>query len=902
MKDLIENRQIRVFISSTFEDMQDERDYLMKRTFPKLRKLAAERDVTLTELDLRWGITEEEAKTGKVVEICLREIENSIPFFIGIIGNRYGWVPENKDVSANVTERFPDVNSYLERHLSVTEMEMQFGVLQRKENMHAYFFIKEQKQASDNIEMLERLISEVKESRYPCTTYSSVEDLSLQVEEAFIALLEELFPIDGITIFDKERLYQSSTINQFKQVYVEFGDYFEKLTIFVSDPKDNYLSIISDSGTGKSALLANWIDDSMGKIDAYWLYYFTNCNGDITPESVLQYWINELERLQNRSLTIFDKSLRKEQLTKFLEDLLNLSPKPVILLLDSAFVFEQSDNWTINTFSWIPPVSGKNKLIMTSNSGTNCLTQHRLEQEGATEKVIQLSLLPKETIERLTEQYLYKLYGKKLGKEQLGKIAEFKLASNAGVLITLLDELVNYGSFETLDCFLDSYLDTETIGIFYEKFLIHIENYFGAELVKRALALLTLSYYGLKETEIRDCLAVKPIAWSQLYYVLVKFTSTQNGCIRITNDHVVEAIWEKYHEDEINNRQFLVQFLENQIQKDAGGVSDYRLYDELLWQCYYLSKDEVSEYSDKLYRLIAFPDVFWYLYTKRASKMVTFDGEGKQIYKYWTLLHSIDPQRYSLVIYLDEGKLTEEELVRKACGFVDVAIHADDMPAVVFILTKALQAYRRGVIVEGEDKDLFCSSISWLSNVAREWDLRSLYDFAQKEITENIIPSEETVTERTLFLLSQAETTEDVAKALELYHQVLDCLSQINSEPDLDKAMVYYRIANCHSTNFEYEEALHYADLAIQDMEVVTCGDYDDHNETFIAYLYGFKTLILKSSKQYEKALEACEKAISRYEDLEDKRIEHGNYIATIDEVEEWSQEYVEIECLMNSN
>ena len=53
MSTLIENRQIRVFLSSTFRDMQDERDYLMKRTFPKLRRLAASRDVTLAELDLR---------------------------------------------------------------------------------------------------------------------------------------------------------------------------------------------------------------------------------------------------------------------------------------------------------------------------------------------------------------------------------------------------------------------------------------------------------------------------------------------------------------------------------------------------------------------------------------------------------------------------------------------------------------------------------------------------------------------------------------------------------------------------------------------------------------------------------------------------------------------------------
>ena len=45
--DLIDNRQIRIFISSTFRDMQDERNQLMRFTFPKLRDLAAKRDVTL---------------------------------------------------------------------------------------------------------------------------------------------------------------------------------------------------------------------------------------------------------------------------------------------------------------------------------------------------------------------------------------------------------------------------------------------------------------------------------------------------------------------------------------------------------------------------------------------------------------------------------------------------------------------------------------------------------------------------------------------------------------------------------------------------------------------------------------------------------------------------------------
>ena len=70
------SRSIRIFISSTFQDMQSERDMLVTKVFPRLRQIAYERNVTLTEVDLRWGITEEEAKSSKVVEICLDEIRN----------------------------------------------------------------------------------------------------------------------------------------------------------------------------------------------------------------------------------------------------------------------------------------------------------------------------------------------------------------------------------------------------------------------------------------------------------------------------------------------------------------------------------------------------------------------------------------------------------------------------------------------------------------------------------------------------------------------------------------------------------------------------------------------------------------------------------------------------------
>lgn len=92
----LESRSIRVFLSSTFRYMQAERDALVK-LFNRLAAVAARRDVSVSVVDLRWGVTEDAARNGQVVSICLQEIDNSRPFFIGIVGDRYGWCPSRDE-------------------------------------------------------------------------------------------------------------------------------------------------------------------------------------------------------------------------------------------------------------------------------------------------------------------------------------------------------------------------------------------------------------------------------------------------------------------------------------------------------------------------------------------------------------------------------------------------------------------------------------------------------------------------------------------------------------------------------------------------------------------------------------------------------------------------------------
>jgi len=93
LPDVRANRSVRVFLSSTFRDFGEERDLLIKQVFPALRRRLKDRFVELVDVDLRWGITAEQAERGEVLGICLAEIERSRPFFIGLLGERYGWVP-----------------------------------------------------------------------------------------------------------------------------------------------------------------------------------------------------------------------------------------------------------------------------------------------------------------------------------------------------------------------------------------------------------------------------------------------------------------------------------------------------------------------------------------------------------------------------------------------------------------------------------------------------------------------------------------------------------------------------------------------------------------------------------------------------------------------------------------
>lgn len=539
---LIENRQIRVFISSTFQDMQDERDYLMKRAFPKLRKLAAERDVTLTELDLRWGITEEESKSGKVVEICLREIENSIPFFIGIIGNRYGWVPSREDLGGSVTERFTDVNKYIEQHLSVTEMEMQFGVLAREENMHAYFYIKEQeeKDKQDYPEMLERLKEEVRASRYPANTYSSPEDLSLQVEHAFSGLLNKLFPKVEMSDLEKERIGQRAFMNQLCMNYIKDERYYNALEEWLNDKDNSHLVITGASGLGKSALIANWIKKTQQVEQCFELVYTFVGQGYGTGDIVnLMAYINkeicEKYQLKN-TLTEYRKSFRNTEmcLSMTLNQIQN-SNRRLLIIVDGI-------DHIIGHANCILFESDFKKIKILITKSDKRIEDVRFPKNT---KQIELRNLNKENKRLLVTKYL-RSFGKSLTSDQLERIVCNPNTDNTLLLRNLLDELICCGHYETLDSLIDNYIYQVDIVGFYQKLLSEYEKDFTQDIVQKTFSIIALSENGLEENEIIGSMNLKPIEWSQLFNRLYNNFQMPLGEIAYANTYIYNAVRSRY--------------------------------------------------------------------------------------------------------------------------------------------------------------------------------------------------------------------------------------------------------------------------------------------------------------------------------------------------------------------
>ena len=91
-------KTFRLFVSSTFEDLKQERNRLHEKVFPYLRAYCQEHGASFQAIDLRWGVSEEAGRDQQALKICLGEIVRCQevtprPNFLILLGQHYGWCP-----------------------------------------------------------------------------------------------------------------------------------------------------------------------------------------------------------------------------------------------------------------------------------------------------------------------------------------------------------------------------------------------------------------------------------------------------------------------------------------------------------------------------------------------------------------------------------------------------------------------------------------------------------------------------------------------------------------------------------------------------------------------------------------------------------------------------------------
>lgn len=103
------SKTFRLFISSTFNDFQVEREALQTKVFPEIKEYCSSNGYTFQPIDLRWGVSNEAQLNQKALEMCIKEVQSckrhEYPNFLIMLGDRYGWIPLPNIIEQNEFEQ-----------------------------------------------------------------------------------------------------------------------------------------------------------------------------------------------------------------------------------------------------------------------------------------------------------------------------------------------------------------------------------------------------------------------------------------------------------------------------------------------------------------------------------------------------------------------------------------------------------------------------------------------------------------------------------------------------------------------------------------------------------------------------------------------------------------------------
>ena len=628
-------RRIRVFVSSTFRDMQEERDRLVKFTFPELRRRCRERGVEFVEVDLRWGITEEQAERGEVLPICLAEIDRCRPYFIGLLGERYGFIP--KQVDPELIKIQPWLEEHRER--SLTELEIHHGVL-RKSSMadRAFFYFRDPAyierlpedrrpdflpEGDASRDKLASLKEQIRQSTVSLKeTYPDPQALGELILEDLWKAIDREFPEAEVPDpLDREAEEHAAFAHSRAIVYIGRDNYFTRLDEHIRGDGPP-LVIIGESGSGKSALLANWAlrYQKENPNDFLLLHFIGSTPQSADYTALLLRILGEIKRRYSISGEIpTDPQKLREAFPNWLS--MAAARGKLILVLDGLNQLEEKDN--APDLIWLPEYIPPQVRLIVSTLPGRSLTA--LQQRGWPTYTVD-PLNPDERAQ-VVQNYLSR-YRKELSPARIKRIIDAPQSANPLFLRALLEELRLFGEHEQIDEHIGYYLESADVKVLYRKILERLEQDYEADhqgLTGKALSLIWSARRGLSEAELLEVMQIPQAIWSPLFLALDESLVSRSGLLNFFHDYLRQAVQDKYlpeKEDQQRAHLRLVDYF-------SANEPDTRKVDELPWQL------EQAKAWGRLYELLADLPFF-----NAAWKHNQFEVKG-----YWTVIEENSPLR-----------------------------------------------------------------------------------------------------------------------------------------------------------------------------------------------------------------------------------------------------------------
>jgi len=528
---------VRVFISSTFRDMNAERDHLIRFVFPRLREELLKRYIHLVDVDLRWGVKSDENALG----VCLKIIDECRPRFICILGGRYGSVPAGD-------------------RLSITAAEVQYAVLDRlaiKEYRYFYFLDpqvtnsipetaartggycefaeadeiknfgieKAWALAKERTRKLAALKQAILSSGYTPFIYEArwnhLEQRLVDLEEfgkrVYADLLESIndelgtAPMEALDEFSVEDAAEEAFIEEHGQRYIigSRQPLLDALNRFAgSGGRPALLVLTGKTGLGKSALLCKFYRDyTKAHPNEIIIQHFTGAStGSTDLRRTLRRFYHDLALAAGS----------REEIPQDVDELTQQFPillaqaaasHRILLLIDALNQFDPTDN--AHAMAWLPESLPSGVHIIVSSLEHPALEALRCRTDRPPE--IELRPLDQADARAIVTAFL-DYYHKGMNSEQVEALLEKTESGSPLYLLVALEELRTLGIYEILQRIrlLPGEVGRLFLWILKERlsqdpgFRDPAGRLIGAELVRRFVSLLGVSRHGLSEAELAD--------------------------------------------------------------------------------------------------------------------------------------------------------------------------------------------------------------------------------------------------------------------------------------------------------------------------------------------------------------------------------------------------------------